>query len=167
VGLLGSLVACTSLEKTNMATGSVVSGRLAVRVEARDQAPAKSMSANFDLQGSPSTGQLNLSSPLGSVMAQARWSSDLAVLRTPDTETSFANLDELTQNMLGESLPVAALFDWLRGRPWSQAPSQLATDPAGFEQLGWRVDTSRLDAGWLIATRNQAPVVTLKARLDL
>ncbi len=164
--VLGVLAGCASPEKANLLPGPAVSGRLSVRVEQSDQSSAKSMSANFDLQGSPSTGQLNLSSPLGQVMAQAKWSPEQALLRTPDTEASFASLDELTYNMLGEALPVAALFDWLRGRPWPQVPSQITTEPTGFEQLGWRVDTSQLDLGWLLAKRSQAPVITLKARID-
>jgi hypothetical protein len=38
--------------------------------------------------------------------------------------------------------------------------------PAGFEQLGWAVDVSRLAAGSVEARRATPPVVTVRARLD-
>jgi outer membrane lipoprotein LolB len=62
------------------------------------------------------------------------------------------------------ALPLAALFDWLRGRPWPRAASQ--ERPGGFEQLGWTVDLSRRTEGWLLARRLAAPEVTVRLRLD-
>ena len=67
----------------------------------------------------------------------------------------------LTRELLGEPIPVAALFDWLQGRPWGAVPHQ-RTDK-GFEQMGWRIEP-RLPA--LVATRLADPVVTLRARLE-
>jgi outer membrane lipoprotein LolB len=164
---LAGLAGCTTL-KTEQVDGESLSGRLSVKVEATETTAANSLSAGFDLQGSPERGQLNLSSPLGQVLAQAKWSADQAQLTTTDGEKTFPTLDALTQEMLGEALPVAALFDWLRGRPWAQAPSEPADPdgPAGFRQLGWQVDTSRLPEGWVTARRPQPPVVTVRARVD-
>ena len=70
--------------------------------------------------------------------------------------------------MLGESLPVAALFDWLRGRPWPGAASTTTVAPAdaGFEQLGWIVNLARFDESWVAARRDAAPTVTVRARID-
>jgi len=45
------------------------------------------------------------------------------VLTTPRETRRFASLDELTREALGESVPIEAWFDWLRGRPWPGAPS--------------------------------------------
>ena len=165
---LAGLSACATLDKGTTPEGESISGRLSVRVDAAGTAPARSVSASFDLQGTPSVGQLNLSSPLGSVLAQAKWTAQQATLTTPDEEKIFPSLDALTLDMLGESLPVAALFDWLRGRPWPDAPSQTSEPPApvGFQQLGWAVDTSRLAEGWVVAKRLQAPGVTVKARVE-
>jgi outer membrane lipoprotein LolB len=164
ISLLASLTACVSVDKK-----SSISGRLSVKIEATRSAPARSVSANFDLQGSPTSGQLSLWGPLGGVLAQATWSPQQALLRTPDTQQIFTTLDELTQALLGEVLPIAALFDWLRGKPLPTVPSQPTTPPQlpGFEQLGWAVDTSRLADRWLIAQRALAPSVTIKVRLDL
>ena len=126
------------------------------------------MCAAFELQGSAESGTLNLSTPLGSVLAQARWSPGNVVLATPQGENRFADLDALTREVLGEPLPVAALFDWLRGRPWPGAASRTTAAPAepGFEQLGWVVSLARFSEAWVVARRDRAPVVTVRAKLD-
>ena len=149
-------------------TGEALSGRLAVRVDASDGLAARSENASFELRGDARAGQLNLSTPLGSVLAQARWAPGSVVLATPQGERSFADLDSLTQEVLGESVPVAALFDWLRGRPWPGAVSTASVAPteAGFAQLGWSVSLARFDTGLVVATRGRAPVVTVRAKLD-
>ena len=149
--------------------GEVLSGRLAVRVEADASvnAPARSLSAAFELHGDPTSGRLDLSTPLGSVLAQARWSPSRVVLATPRGETEFGNLDALTREALGESLPVAALFDWLRGRPWPGAPSVPARQPEGdFEQLGWTVNLARFEEALVSAHRSSPPPVTVRIKLD-
>jgi outer membrane lipoprotein LolB len=163
IGLLSTLAGCVSTNKR-----SFTSGRLAIKIEATPNTSARAISADFDLQGTPSTGQLSLSGPLGAVLVQAIWSPQQAVLRTPGSEQIFTTLDELTQSLLGEILPVAALFDWLRGNPWPQASSQptMPPQPQGFQQLGWAVDTSRLPDRWLIAQRTQVPTISIKARID-
>ncbi|EHR73239.1 outer membrane lipoprotein involved in outer membrane biogenesis [Burkholderiales bacterium JOSHI_001] len=141
-----------------------LSGRLAVRV---DDQPVRQWSAAFELSGNARHGQLNLVSPLGTVLAQARWSPGLAELVTPTGTSRFASLDQLGEQALGERIPLAALFDWLRGLPWADAPWTSNLDnPSGFEQLGWRVDLSRLAEGAIEARRDTAPVVTVRARLD-
>jgi outer membrane lipoprotein LolB len=74
----------------------------------------------------------------------------------------------LTEKLLGESVPVGALFDWLRGRPWPDAPSDVATNPAapGFRQLGWDVDLADFANALVLARRERAPAVTVRAKLD-
>lgn len=148
--------------------GDSLSGRLAVKVDADGTQPARSVSAGFELIGSSSVGRLNLTSPLGTVMARADWSPNDVRLITSDGETRYGDLDTLTREMLGESLPVAALFDWLRGRPWPGAPSQFTTPPveAGFDQLGWSVRLGRLGDGWVTAKRSRAPQVTVRAQVE-
>ncbi len=159
------LAGCTVVPRADVvAPGSAISGRIAVRVEGERGAAPHSVSAAFELQGDADVGQLNLSTPLGSVLAQARWTPGQVVLATPRGERRFGDLDALTRELLGESLPVAALFDWLRGRPWPGAASAPAAN--GFEQLGWRVDMARFDAGAVDAERLATPAVTVKARLD-
>ena len=50
-----------------------LAGRLAVRVEAFEGAPARSLSTQFELRGNAQAGELQLTTPLGSTAAQARW----------------------------------------------------------------------------------------------
>jgi len=162
------LSGCASVGQRAQADAETISGKLSVRVDAEGASPARSESGNFELKGTPDTGQLNLSSPLGTVLAQARWSGHKAWLATSQGETAYPDLDSLTLEMLGERLPMAALFDWLRGRPWAGAPSQANSPPAdsGFQQLGWSVNLARFNEGWVVAQRAQAPQVTVRARVD-
>jgi len=162
------LAGCAALPPRETGGGETLSGRLSVQVEANGTEPARSVSAAFELRGDPSAGHLDLSTPLGSVLAQARWSPSRVVLATPRGETEFANLDALTREVLGESLPVAALFDWLHGRPWRGAPSAAAAGESGrgFEQLGWSVDLARFDDALVSARRDSPPPVTVRIKLD-
>lgn len=141
--------------------GDRLAGRLSVNV---DGDAARSFSAAFELTGSAEQGQLALSTPFGTQVARADWSPTRVRLQTQDGERAYADLDSLAAEALGERVPLGALFDWLRGRPWPGAPSLLR--PAGFEQLGWAVDVSRLAAGSVEARRATPPVVTVRARLD-
>ena len=151
-----------------LASGDSISGRLAVRVDGAGAAAPRSLSAAFELDGDATVGRLNLATPLGSVLAQARWAPGRVVLITPQGETLFPDLDALTREVLGESVPVAAFFDWLRGRPWPGAASLASVAPAepGFEQLGWVVSLARFDEAWVAARRDRAPSVTVRARID-
>jgi outer membrane lipoprotein LolB len=125
------------------------------------------MTAVFDLKGSASDGSLGLSTPLGSMLAQAKWSAGGVTLQTPQGQSSYPDLDSLTHDVLGESVPVGALFDWLRARPWAGASSKFFALPAqGFEQLGWNVHLSRFDDGFVEADRTGTPSVSVRIRLD-
>ena len=157
---LGMLAACATPPRPP----ADLAGRLAVRIEAFEGAQARSLTMQFELRGDALAGELRLSAPLGTTAARARWQPGGAELITPEATRSFADLDALAQVMLGEPLPLAALIDWLRGRPWPGAPS--AATANGFDQLGWRVDLSRHDEGWVLAARERAPAVSVRARLE-
>ncbi|MBX3604109.1 MAG: outer membrane lipoprotein LolB [Piscinibacter sp.] len=148
--------------------GGNLSGRMAVRVDASPGQPARSLSAAFELQGAPERGRFALSTPLGTMLAQARWSPGDVVLATSQGETPYPDLDTLTREMLGETVPVAALFDWLQGRPWPGAASVVNQPPAGpgFRQLGWSVDLARFADASIAAVREQAPAVSVRIKLD-
>jgi len=164
VAVLGLLPACANLTPPHAEGSQLLSGRLSVRV---DSEPVRAFSAAFELSGDAHAGALVLSSPLGATLAQARWAPGEAVLETPSTRASYADLDTLAEQALGERVPLAALFDWLRGRPWSGAFSQrLPAGEPGFTQMGWRVGLARFAQGWVEARRDAAPVVTMRARLD-
>ena len=163
------LVGCASLGRPADATpAETIAGRLSVRVEGERGAPDRNVSAAFELAGSAEQGHLDLSTPIGTVLARARWSAHDVLLTTPQGETRYADLQALTRDVLGEALPVAALFDWLRGRPWPGAESQATQAPeqAGFRQLGWVVTLAHFAAGSVTAHRAQAPAVTVRAVVD-
>jgi outer membrane lipoprotein LolB len=74
------------------------------------------------------------------------------------------SLSELSRQLLGENVPLEALFDWLRGRPWPATSHERTAQ--GFVQQGWAVDLSGLGEGRLTARRDQAPAILLRARLE-
>ena len=141
---------------------------MTLRIEPTDANPVRNLSAAFELAGDAGRGRFDLNTPLGTTLASARWEPGLVSLRTPQGESQYADLAALTREMLGEELPVAALFDWLRGRPWPGAPSTPALPPAevGFEQLGWVVSLANFADDWVIARREQAPTVTVRVKLE-
>lgn len=166
VPALALLQACSVLpaRTTPSADEPWAQGRLLLRVDASTRAAAQSFTASFELQGNGNSGELRLLSPLGTRMATAQWSPQQVRLATPAGEQSFANLDELSRQALGEPVPLAALPDWLAGRPWAGAPHQL--QPQGFEQLGWQVNTSGRAEGTVEARRPAPPAVLLRVRLE-
>ncbi len=150
-------------------TGSqALSGRLALQVDALRDRPAQSISASFDLRGNAQQGELRLSTPLGTTLAAAFWGPGEARLVTPQGEKRFDDLDALSRDAFGESLPLRALPDWLQGRPWPGAaePAQPLQPGPGFVQLGWTIDLARFDSGQLQASRTGPPAVRLRAQLD-
>lgn len=141
------------------------SGRLAVQVAAQGDRPAQSHSAAFELGGDARDGHLRLLSPLGTVVADARWQADRVTLETGEGPRQYPSLEALARDTLGEAIPLAALLAWLHGQPWAGAPHEPMD--GGFRQLGWTVDTHALvEEGQLLARRDAAPTVTLRARLD-
>ncbi len=137
---------------------------MALRIAASADRSAQSLTAGFALRGSGERGELQLSSPLGTLMAHASWSPGMVQLRTPEGEQRFADLDALSRRALGEPLPLAALPDWVAGRPWPAAPSTAIE--GGFEQLGWQVQTAQRSAGIVEARRAAAPAVWLRLRIE-
>lgn len=138
-----------------------LNGRLSVKVQA---AEARQFSSAFELRGDAEQGELRLTSPLGSVVAEARWSPAGATLVTSDGSKQYDDLDVLARDALGEALPLRALPAWLRGRPWPGAPHRAIAQ--GFEQLGWTISLARYAEGFLDVDRAAPPAVTLRARLE-
>ena len=157
------LVACASRPPPDAAR-PWISGRLVVRVDAGAGRQASSVSADFDLRGDHDSGELRLSTPLGTSIAQARWAPGEALLSTGQGEARFADLESLSRETLGEVLPLRALPDWLAGRPWAVAPHHAIDE--GFEQLGWVVHLDRYAEGWVLAVREAAPAVKVQVRLE-
>lgn len=121
-------------------------GRLALHVE--EQA-SQSFSASFELSGSAQQGQFILLNPLGNTLARIQWNAGHAEITTGQSTRESESLDALLHDVLGTSIPVAALFSWLEG-------TQVAA-------VGWQVDLSAIAAGRLVAQRHTpAPQATLR-----
>lgn len=143
------------------------SGRLSLRIEAQPERAAQSVSVAFELRGDGRGGELRLNSPLGTRVATARWAPGVAVLDQGQGEQAYDSLEALSQEALGEALPLAALPDWLAGRPWPGAPhASGVAGPGGFEQLGWQVDLARRGEGWIELRRSAAPAVRVRVKLE-
>jgi outer membrane lipoprotein LolB len=126
------------------------SGRLALQVEDNQ---SQSFSAGFELKGSPRAGELALFTPIGGTLAVLAWTPESAMLRSDGKTRNFESVEALVANATGAAIPVAALFDWLRG---------INTPVAG-----WQADLSLLGQGRLRARRLEpAPQADLRVVLD-
>ena len=104
---------------------------------------SQSFSAGFELKGSARAGALALFSPIGGTLAVLAWTPDSAMLRTDGKTRNFESVESLMTHATGAAIPVAALFDWLRG----------INTPAA----GWQADLSLLGEGRLRARRLEPP----------
>ena len=164
-GLL-AIAGCSSLPPPSPGE-SLLSGRLSVQVAATATDPARGFSGQFELRGNERSGALEVSGPLGATIVRAQWAGRRYVLDDGRQQRVFDSLDALAEAGLGEPLPLAALFDWLRARPWPRALHQARSDGmAGFAQLGWDIDTRAATEGLLVAIRSASPALTLRVRLD-
>jgi outer membrane lipoprotein LolB len=129
--------------------------------------PERSFSADFELRGSAQAGELLISGPFGATAARAQWAPGMARLDGPQGEVVAADLSTLAERALGAALPIGALFDWLNGRPWPEAPASALPDGAsGFDQLGWRINLARWAERRVEVMRLAPPVVTVRLRLN-
>ena len=131
-------------------------GRLSLQVAApRRRSPAHGVNAAFDLRGNAESAHAEPVDARSARRLPSRAGRRATVLlSTGEGERRFANLDALSRRALGEALPLQALPDWLRGRPWTgAAPFELPR--RGFEQLGWQLDLARRDEGFVSATRER------------
>ncbi|MFN9748523.1 MAG: lipoprotein insertase outer membrane protein LolB [Burkholderiales bacterium] len=145
----------------------MLSGKISVRIDALNDRPPHSIVALFDLQSTDGqSGQLELSSPLGTLLGRASWSPGQVRLTTPNRESIYPDLPALSQDLLGEKVPIEALSDWLNGRPWPMAYSSPLPPPGrGFSQLDWLIRLDRETEGIILAERASAPAITVIARL--
>jgi len=155
--------------------GHVYSGKLAVRTDAAPGQPARAVSGQFELSGNASSGQLLLTSPIGTTVARARWSDPQGTQGVPSSieleadgaTTHYATLEDMMQRAIGDQLPLPAMFDWLSGHPWPAAPARRSADGGSFDQLGWHVDLSQFAGNQLIDAQRPQPAPALHVRVKL
>ncbi len=161
LGLLvaGLMAACASPPR--LSAPQSLSGRFAL--VSQGEVP-QSLSASFALEGTAEQGLFVLNSPLGSRLAEARWQPGRVWLRDAQGDHDYEDLDDLARHALGESVPLEALPDWLRGRPSPLGFSDAL--PGGFQQMGWRIDLSRQAEGRIELQRVAPPLLRLRVRLE-
>ena len=126
------------------------SGRISLQIQSE---PPQAFFAGFELKGHAQRGELSLTSPIGNVLGIMRWSPDEAVLESGSQIKRFTSVDALLEQTTGAAIPVAALFDWLKG--------------VNTRLSGWSADLSGLGLGRLVATRDEpAPQTRLRIVLD-
>lgn len=151
VTALAIAAGCASQEIHQPLTADRWSGRLGLMV-ASD--PPQQFHATFELDGNPETGQLDLFSPLGNMLASLQWQQGQALLHQGTRTDTYESVNALALAATGTAVPVRALFSWLRGSPE-------AVD-------GWEVDLSQLSAGRLHARRlSPLPEADLRIIVDL
>ncbi len=141
---------CTTPRITPMDANAYWSGRMAIQV-LKD--PPESLSSGFELQGSAQAGEMVLLSPIGTTLARLEWTPQGARLTQGQQQVDSPSLQRLGSRLTGTELPIAALFEWLAGRP--------------VEASGWQVDLSAHALGRISAERREpSPGAVLRIALD-
>ena len=141
---------CATPRMTPVDANAYWSGRMAIQV-LKD--PPESLSAGFELQGSAQAGEMVLLSPIGTTLARLEWTPQGARLAQGQQQVESSSLQRLGARLTGTELPIAALFEWLAGRP-AEAP-------------GWQVDLSAHAQGRISAERREpSPGAVLRIALD-
>lgn len=144
--LLTFLGGCAAPKLPTAPGADAWNGRLALSV---DSTPPQTYSAGFDLHGSPEVGELLLATPLGTTLATVSWSPGRAEMTQGQQITRRSSLGELSADLGGTVVPVAALFAWLKGEP--------------TEVDGWQADLSRHADGRITARRlKPLPIAELR-----
>ena len=150
--LAACLTGCATSPRGNRppaASPSSWSGRLGLVVASE---PPQQFHAGFELTGNEQSGELQLTSPLGSILAVLQWHPGQALLRQDGESREYPSVDALSAAVTGTAVPVRALFAWLRGEPESVE--------------GWQVNLDQLAQGRLQA-RRIAPPPTADLRIIL
>lgn len=130
--------AAPRLASPTAAVGTVqLSGRLSLVSGPSDAQKALYGGFRLELRGEDA-GEFEVFSPLGQMLARARWSAGQASLDDGRQTQTYPSFTAMTRAALGVALPQAALQDWVRGQPASGLPVRPLPD-GGFEQLGWQV----------------------------
>jgi outer membrane lipoprotein LolB len=122
-------------------------GRLALRI---DGPAPQSLQAHFELATGQQRGQLRLSSPLGTTLAEIVWQPGQAQLLENGRIHHAQAPEQLLEHITGQSWPMSAWQAWLQGEN-QQVP-------------GWELDLTEHAQGKLTARRT-APSPTLQLRL--
>ncbi len=138
---------------------SFFAGRISLVIDAAPDAvnpSAQAFSGSFEWRGNAQTGQLDLLSPLGSIVAQMQWSPGSAQLTSGGTQRSFPTAVSMIEQTTGVQIAPEQLLDWLQGR------DSLLTNSAA----DWQVDLTRHAQGRISAKRQQPTPAQLRIILE-
>jgi outer membrane lipoprotein LolB len=118
-----------------------LNGNIAVNYQANgEQHPSN---GKFSWTQRPGRIEVSLFSPLGQTIAEISVTPDAATLTQANREPRTArDIDTLTKETLGWSLPVGGLRDWLQGYAVDAQGKRFAASPANNNVLtrdGWRL----------------------------
>lgn len=118
-----------------------LSGRLSVSYT-KDGQP-ETLSGKFSWTQTPGVVDVGLASPLGQTIARITVTPESATLVQSDLQPRVAkDIDALTAQALGWTLPVSGLRDWLQGYATAADGKRFAASPAGNTVTtpdGWRL----------------------------
>jgi len=150
-GLACLLAACATPQRIAGGTAHAFDrvGRFALSATGYG-APAQAVQGGFAWNDDGRTLRLDLSNPLGNILARVEVRPGVSVLTRADgTQQRAADPDGLVEQVLGSAIPVAGLRDWLRGATGARPVTDLRKNEAGhiggFEQNGWHVELSNYD----------------------
>ncbi|MFB9240749.1 outer membrane lipoprotein LolB [Massilia antarctica] len=118
-----------------------LSGRLTVNYQKDGQ--TETLTGKFSWNQAPDSVNVSLASPLGQTIATIKVTPDSATLTQGDRAPRVArDIDTLTAQTLGWSLPVSGLRDWLQGYASGADGQRFAASPAANTVTtadGWRL----------------------------
>lgn len=119
-----------------------LAGNLSVTYQ-KDGQPQQPLGVKFNWEQTPGGVNVSLASPLGQTLAVINVTPDSATLTEANRPPRSAkDLETLTRDTLGWSLPVSGLRDWLQGYATGGDGKRFIASPANSNvttQDGWRV----------------------------
>ncbi|MCL6264251.1 outer membrane lipoprotein LolB [Craterilacuibacter sp. RT1T] len=126
-----------------------LSGRLSVK------AAGKGQLARFEWTHAPARDELSVNTPLGTTVARVTRDAEGVLLLADGKSWHAADVETLTEQVLGWPLPLANLAWWVRGRAAPGVPHEFLADGALLQQ------------GWTIRFVSDEPGAAYPQRIDL
>jgi outer membrane lipoprotein LolB len=163
---LSVLAGCASVPRSTAVVAPFqetveLTGRIAISF-VRD-GKKEAMNGNFNWQQSPARTDVSLNSPTGQTVARITVTATAATLQQSGQPLrTAADLDSLTLQTLGWTLPVSGLRDWLQGYATDSDGKRFTASPSNNSVVtrdGWKIDY----LGW----QDDAAPVPQPRRIDV
>ncbi|NGZ82937.1 outer membrane lipoprotein LolB [Duganella aceris] len=167
---LGALAGCATTASSSTRSAAAVApyrdsvdlaGRIAINYS-RD-GKKESLNGKFTWQQSKANTDVSLISPTGQIVAVINVTPSSATLKQSGKEPRTApDLDSLTTQTLGWTLPVSGLRDWLQGYAVASDGSRFVATPANDTVVtrdGWKLD--------YVSWQDDAAAVPAPKRIDV